>query len=389
MRARGSVRSVVVLFALAALFALAGATQAYAFDEPHSQPETLPGDPVPTNHGDGQSCNICHRGPSPGVGMEDCIVCHFWATPATRKGPHGVYSTVSDRCDACHTVHGAGGAKLLGAATTTGSCFSCHDGTGGKGVYGAIAARGVTVGRQHRVDTSIDATNVVPGGDSTTGGPATMTFKGVGGTLGCADCHSPHDANTVDVFTIERHRTASKDFHDDTDVRTNRLLRRNPGSSTATVTVYGADWCRACHRGRGAMSTSLMANHPVATDTVATYESLVRMAQDTMGAATQTGTLARSNRGFLMTALTVTSLGGQDSGPICQQCHEDARNVGQLNADGSQADPADFIITASDGASSTDNPRFQNFPHETVNAHMLVETDDDLCLNCHAPAQLP
>ncbi len=29
------------------------------------------------------------------------------------------------------------------------------------------------------------------------------------------------------------------------------------------------------------------------------------------------------------------------------------------------------------------NPRFQNFPHETQNAHFLVETNDDLCLNCH------
>jgi predicted CXXCH cytochrome family protein len=39
--------------------------------------------------------------------------------------------------------------------------------------------------------------------------------------------------------------------------------------------------------------------------------------------------------------------------------------------------------------SVTDNPRFQNFPHETENPQLLVETDDDLCLNCHTPANLP
>jgi predicted CXXCH cytochrome family protein len=38
---------------------------------------------------------------------------------------------------------------------------------------------------------------------------------------------------------------------------------------------------------------------------------------------------------------------------------------------------------------TTDNPRFQNFPHETANTRMLVETGDDLCTNCHPPAVLP
>jgi Doubled CXXCH motif (Paired_CXXCH_1) len=41
------------------------------------------------------------------------------------------------------------------------------------------------------------------------------------------------------------------------------------------------------------------------------------------------------------------------------------------------------------GDAGTDNPPFQNFPHETVNAKMLVETNDDLCLNCHPADKLP
>jgi hypothetical protein len=50
---------------------------------------------------------------------------------------------------------------------------------------------------------------------------------------------------------------------------------------------------------------------------------------------------------------------------------------------------ATFTVSASDGTSSTDDPRFQNFPHETPNAKMLVETNDDLCLNCRTSSQLP
>jgi hypothetical protein len=91
----------------------------------------------------------------------------------------------------------------------------------------------------------------------------------------------------------------------------------------------------------------------------------------------------------------------QGRGPICQQCHEDSRsNVGQLVGDGSIGDaaPAESDPDAVwwDSTASTwtadgayDNPRFQNFPHETENRRMLVEEYDDLCLNCHPVSQLP
>ena len=113
-------------------------------------------------------------------------------------------SATTNRCASCHNVHVACGPDLLPAATVTASCYTCHDGTGGRGVYGAIAARGETAEASH----SIDATNLVPGGDGATGGPATMAFKGLGGNLGCGDCHSPHDANTVAPFLGDRHRTS-------------------------------------------------------------------------------------------------------------------------------------------------------------------------------------
>jgi hypothetical protein len=80
--------------------------------------------------------------------------------------------------------------------------------------------------------------------------------------------------------------------------------------------------------------------------------------------------------------------------PICQQCHEDARNVGTLSSGGASGTVSPYVVTAADGRTASDNPRFQNFPHETTTYRMLVEATattftDNLCLNCHPLGQLP
>lgn len=90
-------------------------------------------------------------------------------------------------------------------------------------------------------------------------------------------------------------------------------------------------------------------------------------------------------------------------GPICQQCHEDSRYAGSLYDGAAMGGPQftvpDGVINSpwfstSDpvlgwvtmGPRDVASPRFQNFPHETVNDNMVVETGDDLCLNCHGKA---
>ncbi|MDP2183037.1 MAG: cytochrome c3 family protein [Actinomycetota bacterium] len=47
------------------------------------------------------------------------------------------------------------------------------------------------------------------------------------------------------------------------------------------------------------------------------------------------------------------------------------------------------MIAQPDGLAATDNPRFQTFPHESVNRRLLVETYDNLCMNCHPTTSLP
>lgn len=337
-----------------------------------------------------------------------CVACHGSDTPdgSEPSGPHGGYTATSKKCATCHSAHKApaGGIVLLPAATVLATCQTCHDGTSGQGVYGVIKARtGVDPadpaesGAAHRMlDTEIDPVTAIPGGDSTGGGSRPATFSGKAGGLTCSDCHSPHGSNVVDPFTGDRARsTASLPGDPDTTaIVSNRLLRQRPTStdaSYASVTTYGSDWCAACHAGR--LSWHELYNHPVeaattytGTGSAFTYESVARLTGAGVS-TTELGTLGRNNFGYVMPDPRTTGVGGQSGHePICQQCHEDARHVGDVTlrtVDATEVFDIDDIDGLPDGSAVNDNPRFQVFPHESDNDAFLIETDNDLCLNCH------
>lgn len=356
-----------------------GATPAFAYQE--TKPAT-PGSVVATNTTPAYSCPTCH-------GL-DAGVSSPTVTP-TRKGPHGNYTTGTQKCQACHTIHDAANSTLLPAATVQATCNTCHDGTGGGGVYGVIYYRtGLPPTAQH----SLDASSVsggwvsVPGGDPATGGSINTTFTGVSGGLTCSDCHNPHDSNCVAPFVGDRKRSIA----DTTSaVATDRLLRQLPtthrGGVTA-VTQYGSDWCEVCHPGRmdGTVNNHPSADHsttPSGTQSAWYYNNVVRMTAYNSGSVTSTGgPLGGNNLGYLMPDNLATSSGrGNQPYPICQQCHEDARSVGDVTQFQVNSVSESFTVNA-DGVGGG-NPRFQNFPHESTNSHFLIETGDDLCLNCH------
>jgi len=388
-----------------------GAAPAWGYAEPN----TLTGS---------GSCEYCHSTHQLYPDM-DCDSCHGDADDAVGPdngyeqnrffGPHGGYMTTTSKCQNCHTVHKApaDAVLLLPAATIKATCETCHDGTGGWGVYGVVRARTDSdPGGGHR----IDVTGAVPGGDPATGGSRSQIFSGMSGFLTCTDCHSPHGAEVVDPFLGDRLRIR----RDHPAIRSSRLLRQKPTGATTGTTRYGSDWCLACHEGRS--SGGMAMNHPVESSLVTTlsvpydYDNVpVLTSEDPVGTTLvqtmggiPTGALphdwpaapdAAGNRGYLMPYPRTAEQQGR--GPICQQCHEDSRSsVGQLVGDGSVGDaaPAEADPDAVwwDSANSTwtadgayDNPRFQNFPHETANSRMLVEEYDDLCLNCHPMSQLP
>jgi predicted CXXCH cytochrome family protein len=323
-----------------------------------------------------------------------CASCHqpYGGGSTDPWGVHGGYNTTTNKCVQCHTLHDSDFARLLPGPTIRDTCYCCHDGTGGEGVYGAIWGRlGVLPGADHSTET----TTQIPGGDPSTGGASTGIFSGVDGTLTCSDCHATHGSDVVVAFKGDRQRT---DWGLDNPVST-KLLRQKPRGATVAVAEYGSDWCLACHAGRSS-TLATVHNHPVETTGTATpgnpyvYRNLPILAVSMPTSSTVLGGLGDSNRGYLMPYPRTTGAAAQDGhNPICQQCHEDTRSVGTLNANGT-ATAADFQVSPPvwmqpDGANATDNPRFTTFPHETINAYFLVETQDGLCLNCHVATQLP
>ncbi len=402
---------------MAFVLVLAFPVAAMAYHEPFA-----PGTGCGACHGDGTADQYDYEDVYDLPTCEDCHdlspdVAEWYGADNHYSGPHGFYTTTTGKCDNCHSVHDAAedGVMLLAGPTTWSTCFTCHDGTGGFGVYGTIEDRtGIdpldddpaTEGGGH----AYAVTSVVPGGDPDTGGDdASRVFGGQSGYLICTDCHSVHGASVVDPFVGDRRRLRANQ----PSILSTKLLKRQPTSATTTTTRYGSDWCLSCHAGRA--SSNPLHNHPVESTgssftagTPYDYGNLPVLSTDTttgttvlsgLGGIVKTGLpsfmhqpnppYASENRGYLMPYPRTELQTGH--APICQQCHEDSRSVGTLVGDGSTADAADGVITvdSADGVTASDNPRFQNFPHETENNLMLVETADDLCLNCHPVSQLP
>ncbi|HET6351606.1 MAG TPA: cytochrome c3 family protein [Coriobacteriia bacterium] len=363
------------LILITAAFVFVGAMPAFAYQESSS---TV--DPADTPAYSCPSCHGLESGfSSPTVGPV--------VDGGTRKGPHGGYGIGTNKCETCHTLHGAASARaLLPDITIEGTCNTCHDGTGGGGVYGVIKRRtGEDPAGGHMVGGHTGGKVSIPGGNAD-GSDLDYQFSVVDEGMTCTDCHSPHDSNTVAPFLGDRAR--SSDDTTSATIKTDRLLLARPTSSDTTVTIYGSDWCLSCHKGqaRGTMT------HPVAsleettvpstgTQFKADYDHVARLsAYDTATVDPDKGALGQSNLGYVVPE-------GSGGLPICQQCHEDARDIANdpVNNPGVISSTTESFTAAVDGAGSG-NPRFQNFPHETLNVNMLVEPRDSLCLNCHATA---
>ncbi len=364
----------IAFIAVLASVIIAAPSVALAFDETTA---TIPAD------WDAANCGGCHD-PWPHAAIG--------SGPNSRIGVHGGYTTTTSKCSECHSVHQAPATAtlLLPGETIKATCFTCHDGTQGRGVYGAIAARGLTVNGSHSVET----TNVVPGGDAETGGSATVFFAGPNGTMSCTDCHSAHGANIVEPFQRERARTGLN-VPISAGYVSSQILKQKPGNATTATTEYGSDWCLGCHQGRDA-GLSMTHNHPAdSSSTNASpfvYNNVAILASGVNASTTTTGPLGVNNGGYLMPYPRTPQQTGH--APICQQCHEDARDPGSLTTTGNAGNVTPFTVNSTDGNNAADNPRFQTFPHETTAYRMLIEASataytDGLCLNCHPVSQLP
>ncbi len=292
---------------------------------------------------------------------------------ALALGPHRNYTDDTQACRECHAIHEAPspvGAVLLKATASTieqaalATCNLCH-GAGGPAVYKPYAQPPLTVQARHSPTLTITSISYLGIGTPETGVPSIRKVL-------CLACHNPHGTSlyTIPTFTP-----------DTTYGVTNALLRR-PGTAslnyalpgagtTGTPNAYGAQWCRDCHnRPENILSHQLgPAGEPHPYSSTTTYQAVWYWASPTY----VQGRLGGTTSAYVMYDRNSID----DPDPICQQCHEDARNVEGV-----------FKVTTAT-YQSTDNPPYKGFPHQGSLANFRVETGDDLCTNCHPQEELP
>lgn len=287
--------------------------------------------------------------------------------------PHRNYTDDTRACRECHAIHEAPspvGAVLLKATASTieqavlATCNLCH-GPGGPAVYKPYAQPPFTVRARHSPTITITSASHL--GIETPEASVASIRK-----ILCLACHNPHGTRlyTVPTFTA-----------DTTYGVTNALLRR-PGTAslnyslpgagtTATPNAYGTQWCRDCHNKPEKILAHKLgpAGEPHPYSATATYEAVWFWA---------TSTYVRGKLGGTTSAYVMYDRASiDDPDPICQQCHEDARDVEGV-----------FRVTTATYL-ATDNPPYKGFPHQGSLPNFRVETGDDLCTNCHRIEELP
>ncbi|MHB1136118.1 MAG: cytochrome c3 family protein [Coriobacteriia bacterium] len=245
-------------------------------------------------------------------------------------------------------------------------------------MYATIEAHGGVVAQEHGIET----TNIVPGGSN-----------GLDGALSCVDCHSVHAANTVEPFLRDSGRALAPAAFITSDC----LLRNDPnGSAPGAYPEYGAKWCASCHDQRHSDSVMTM-NHPVESSLTWGYGDVTSTvlptsySYDSLDDPVAVG-IGRTNGTYLMAPVDASGDGRVEArrAPMCQQCHEDARTMTEpFQGDyAHRGDPTDPDFNPYFDPAPI-NPEFLTFPHQTTNEYFLVETGDDLCMNCHGVAELP
>ncbi len=121
------------------------------------------------------------------------------AQTTAAAGPHGNYTTTTNKCSDCHSTHYAKGSyMLLRANSREDACSFCHAGGGGS-----------TLNIQ--MDNQYDASGVVADGSRGSGTGHTLGYAGNSPAdinpaytdaegLACFDCHSPH-GNSARILT--------------------------------------------------------------------------------------------------------------------------------------------------------------------------------------------
>lgn len=255
------------------------------------------------------------------------------------QGPHGGYTTSTNKCKECHAVHLATGSyRLTRADTASEACDFCH------GATSTVNAPKISLNSNgHGLSTAQQASTAVKAPADNIPGYSIQPAM-----WGCDGCHSVHDALTVKLA----------------DEPTTKLLKAdpNPGktylyydpslvdTATKETTQTLTHWCSSCHNAN--FGSHKDAKQAMVNDTTTTVYG-----HD----VSATGITTDPVTGF---ALNVDPDNSQNNGPKCKQCH-----------------------VAAGG----------NFPHSGSAPSMLMTgTDlvtnpnlDQVCITCHDTGALP
>lgn len=274
-------------------------------------------------------------------------------TLAAAENPHGDNSEITRKCQTCHRPHGAEGEIFLfpHGGSVTEFCYTCHDGTGSVFNTRMDFDRFPSAVSSHPVEV---------------------------GTLGCADCHTPHQGPAED----------------------------NPRSLAAGASneSTGNAVCGACH---GTASTL------PGGDLLARYTGT---AHDTSVSAPASGTGIKclachvahsSNNIALARAMvvgasgatrTVEATAGTGTRPLCEACHDVAQDLWRGPVEYGKTSHA--VVTTSTRAAVMPTLSAESTittgtwpppgdcdnchePHGTGLAYLTRATGDALCYSCH------
>ncbi|PKQ29965.1 MAG: hypothetical protein CVT60_02690 [Actinobacteria bacterium HGW-Actinobacteria-10] len=155
------------------------------------------------------------------------------------SGPHGGYTTSTNKCQDCHSTHYAkGDYMLLRANKREDACAFCHGGGGGS-----------TINIQ--MDNSYDANGAVTGNNRGMGTGHTLGYSGnapadiqpaysATGGFACFDCHTPH-GNSARILTT--FANPGRAYFEITGVAGSQNFVKTIGvaNSTNTGAKYNAD----------------------------------------------------------------------------------------------------------------------------------------------------
>ncbi len=277
-------------------------------------------------------------------------------------GPHGGYTTSTNKCRDCHAVHRASGSYvLLRSDTRDDACDFCHGAGAGAGTDIDWADAGVSNGHHggweedtYAPDTTTDTVSGVGAGN--------LGYMVPAGGFGCMDCHSPHNnANRTVANIVER----------DASGKGNALLLGRPNtngtSGNAEYAFCGetpdmTDWCATCHMGNKGLYTE---QKNIRDNITETWD--VGYSHDAQTDGMTTGGFKYElcdNIVFDEAYTKVEPYDGVNDGPTCRECHKSGNSGSTV------------------------------WPHKSSGYVMLKDgaTDaalDDVCLDCHKTDALP